>query len=285
MSVRGNILQRLHVVSLRSTEDIALAALARRSVDLDAGALMSRQLSSGAWGASPGVEVPNAFQTALATLALRSGRDPSAVAIAAARRGLEWLFALEPAEVHWLWKWKFRFFDRQVRFDPNKYGWPWVEGTVSWVAPTALTMLAFEAWQFKTSRMEMATAMLLDRACLGGGWNAGNSVVFGVSLDPHPDFTAMALLALRERIPSRSEPIRAALEYLANRLTSSRSTYSLSWGVMALGAYGDLHAEQLRHQLESVLTGSHVDSLPPRILALAALALEEPPFTFREVPI
>jgi hypothetical protein len=41
--------------------------------------------------------------------------------------------------------------------------------------------------------------MLLDRACPGGGWNAGNGVVYGTALAPHPDDTAIALLALRDR--------------------------------------------------------------------------------------
>ena len=39
----------------------------------------------------------------------------------------------------------------------------------------------------------------MDRACPGGGWNAGNGVVYGTALAPHPDDTAIALLALRDR--------------------------------------------------------------------------------------
>ena len=41
--------------------------------------------------------------------------------------------------------------------------------------------------------------MLLDRACPDGGWNAGNGVVYGTALAPHPDDTAIALLALTDR--------------------------------------------------------------------------------------
>ena len=283
MSVRDSILHRLRGASLRNTEDAALVALALREFEFGTVTPLSGQLTSGAWTAGPEVGPPNAFQTALAVLALRSRRDPSATL--AASRGIGWLSSLEPTERHWLWKWKFRLFDRQVRFDPDKYGWPWVAGTVSWVAPTALTMLALDAWQFKSVRIERANAMLLDRACLGGGWNAGNSVVFGVALDPHPDFTSMSLLALRGRSPSQADPIRLALDYLVNKLTSGRSTYSLAWGVMALSAYDDLRAEQLLHQLESVLSGSSAANLPPPILALAVLALEDPPFTFREFPL
>ena len=31
-----------------------------------------------------------------------------------------------------------------MRFDPNKYGWPWFSGTVSWVVPTAFSVLALK---------------------------------------------------------------------------------------------------------------------------------------------
>ncbi len=283
MAARKMVLQRLHSSTPRSTEDTAFVALALRDLGFDSGALIGGQLSSGAWTVSPAVGPPNAFQTSLGVLALRSWRDPSATG--AARRGIQWLSSLEPTEIHWLWKWKFRFFDRQVRFDPDKFGWPWVEGTVSWVAPTALTILAFEAWQFKSARIEWATAMLLDRACPSGGWNAGNSVVFGVAVDPHPDFTAMALLALLGRTSAQADSIRKAIEYLSTKLMSSRSAYSLAWGVMALSAYGDPGAAQLRYQLEAVLTIPLLDKLSVRVLAMAALALEEPAFTFREFPL
>jgi hypothetical protein len=33
--------------------------------------------------------------------------------------------------------------------------------------------------------------------CPGGGWNAGNSVVYGVALAPHIDATSIALAGLR----------------------------------------------------------------------------------------
>jgi hypothetical protein len=281
MSVRDRVLQRLRVVIPRCTEEAALVALALRAVEFDTTALIRGQLRCGAWTVSPSVGQPNAFHTALAILALRS--RPDQTARLAAHRGLAWLAAFQPAESHWLWKWKFRYFDRQVRFDPDKCGWPWVPGTVSWVAPTALSMLAFRAWQFENSRLERATAMLLDRACPGGGWNAGNSVVFGVALDPHVDFTAMALLALYGRIPANAEPIRKALEYLANRLTECDSVYSLAWGAMALRVHHDPQTERVRERLEEILTGPQTNHLTPRVHALAALALENPLFTFQEL--
>ena len=34
--------------------------------------------------------------------------------------------------------------DRNVRFDPDKYGWPWVAGSASWVIPTAFSIIAIK---------------------------------------------------------------------------------------------------------------------------------------------
>jgi hypothetical protein len=125
--------------------------------------------------------------------------------------------------------------------------------------------------------------MLLDRACPQGGWNAGNSVVFGVNLDPHPDFTAMAVLALRGCGPAYEILLNRSLNYLATRLEGSSSPYSLAWAVMALSANGHRDAGHLRRQLECC-AAARSDALSQRVLALAALALEDPPYLFQEAP-
>jgi hypothetical protein len=103
-------------------------------------------------------------------------------------QALSWLESVRGIESHWFWRWKFRLVDRAVAFDPLKSGWPWFEGTISWVAPTAIALLALRAFGIQSVRVNGAEEMLLDRACPAGGWNAGNSVVMGVPLDPHPDF-------------------------------------------------------------------------------------------------
>lgn len=121
--------------------------------------------------------------------------------------------------------------------------------------------------------------MLVDRACPQGGWNAGNSVVFGVELDPHPDFTAMALLALANSAHSNDGVVHGSLRYLHDRLNRSSSPYSLGWAVLALSTYGHAGAEDLRSQLERE-TAARIPALPSRVLALTALALEQPPFRF-----
>ena len=274
MTIRSQILQRLTTTSGDGIEDAALSLLALRNSGADSRALLEAQHRSGAWSALPNIEPLSGFHTALALLAIRP--FPTASVRRAADRGFEWLSELRGLESHWLWRWKFRLFDKQVRFDPSKSGWPWVPGTVSWVAPTAFSILAFQAWRRESSRAGPAIAMLIDRACPHGGWNAGNSVVFGVDLDPHPDFTAMALLALRNGSPGHEVLLRRSLDYLATRLEGSSSPYSLAWALIALSAHGHHGVNHLKKNLERC-AAAKLDNLPHRVLALVALALEDCP--------
>jgi hypothetical protein len=75
--------------------------------------------------------------TSLAVLALRD----EVPAIPARLQGAHWLVSRASREGNWFWKWKFRTTDRHVRFDPDKFGWPWFPDTVSWVVPTATCLL------------------------------------------------------------------------------------------------------------------------------------------------
>ena len=279
VAIRSQILQQLRAISGNGIEDMALSVLALRKDGADPRQLLVAQHRSGAWSAHPGIGPPSAFYTALALLAIQPFQTISAKQ--AADRAFEWLSELRGLESHWLWKWKFRLFDTQVRFDPAKSGWPWVPGTVSWVGPTALSILAFRAWRRDSPRTAPAAAMLADRACPQGGWNAGNAVVFGVDLDPHPDFTAMAVLALADARLSYVNLLRDALGYLAIRIEKSSSAYSLAWSAMALSATGHGDAGHARSQLERC-TAARFERLPQRVLALAALALEDPPYAFKE---
>src|SRR6185437_7304260 len=118
------------------------------------------------------------------------------------KRAVRWLLRSRGRESRWLCKWKFRTTDRRVRFDPNKFGWPWMPETVSWVFPTAYSLLALKRAHAASHqrllefRILRGVEMLYDRICPGGGWNAGNGVVYGSPLTPHADATAVALLAL-----------------------------------------------------------------------------------------
>ena len=151
----------------------------------------------------------------LAVIALRD----LVPAIPARLRAIHWLLNCAGKESNWIWKWKFRTADRHVRFDPDKYGWPWFPDTISWVVPTAFAILALnqipcscDGLESIPSRVDRGIQMLFDRACPGGGWNAGNGVVYECPMAPHIDDTAIALLALRDR--DQHPVVQSAVQYL-----------------------------------------------------------------------
>jgi hypothetical protein len=209
---------------------------------------------------------------------LRDRRD----ARAAVNLAFGWLDETAGREGHWLWRWKFRWFDRRVKFDTSKYGWPWIDGTVSWVAPTALAVIAHRVWKRPSPRVERGMSMLLDRACSSGGWNAGNSEAFGVSLTAHPDFTAMGLIALRSCGVHAHPAVRSAEDYLSSRLAASEATYSLAWALLALRNNPKIVSTLRARLLKSVKLDA--GAKPTISLALAALALEDPPLDLTETP-
>jgi hypothetical protein len=81
-------------------------------------------------------------------------------------------------------------------------GWPWVSGTHSWVEPTSLALLAMgREGRAGHPRAREGVRVLIDRAIPGGGWNVGNTVVFGTRLRPSPGPSGLALLALAKVDP------------------------------------------------------------------------------------
>jgi hypothetical protein len=69
--------------------------------------------------------------------------------------------------------------------------------------------------------------MLLDRVCVAGGWNSGNSVVYGESLRPHVEATAIALLALQDE--HGSAVIDKRLQWLKLSAANIGAVSSLAW--------------------------------------------------------
>ncbi len=226
-----------------SLETTCLTTLAIGSQDSDAQRraqdfLLRVQNPNGSWPTFLGDDQDGAWVTSLAVIALRD----VVRAIPARLRGIGWLLECAGKESNWLWEWKFRTVDRHVRFDPDKFGWPWVPDTVSWVVPTAFAILALsnppcscdslEPFPFRVDR---GIEMLIDRACPGGGWNAGNGVVYGVALAPHPDDTAIALLALNNR--TRHPVVQTGAEWLEATAPTLTSPWSLAWAFLALAAH------------------------------------------------
>jgi hypothetical protein len=224
---------------------LALRYCAESRVTRGLAFLLHSQNPNGSWPAFVGDDQEGCWVTALAVLTLHQFRaGPNAI-----DRGVNWLLDSKGKESHWLWKWKFRTSDTHVRFDPDKFGWPWMPETNSWVVPTSFALLAltqcFPSQRPSRVRDRFARGieMLLDRVCPDGGWNAGNGVVYGAPLAPHLDATAIALLALRGQ---KQDPIiTASLSWLEDRSFLCSAPSSLAWSILALQAHGQIVTSQI----------------------------------------
>jgi len=234
--------------------------------------LLHTQNPNGSWPAFARDDTEGAWVTALALMVLRDMPD----AMPARLKGFEWLMNFAGRESNWLWNWKFRTADRHVRFDPGKFGWPWFPDTVSWVVPTAFAVLALNQRPCSCDgiekipfRLERGIEMLLDRACPQGGWNAGNGVVYGAGVAPHPDDTAIALLALCDR--QQHPVVQSSVQYLEQVVPTLTSPWSLAWAILALAAHSR-PIELLRRSLVDVPDLTTVEDTST--LALVCMALD-----------
>ena len=233
--------------------------------------LLKSQLSNGGWPAFLG-DSEGSWATALALCTLNSTGD-----FAAAReKALHWLNAERGREGHWFWRWKFKTVDRNVRFDPDKYGWPWTSGSASWVIPTAFSVIAIKQFTVcnrsaaSEKRILLGVQMLFDRACVGGGWNSGNSVVYDVALRPHVEATAIALLALQDE--ERTGVIQKSVSWLRQNADRIDSVSSLAWCILSLFVYQE-PVGALKNRLAAIV-GDGRDVRNNATLATAILALK-----------
>jgi hypothetical protein len=146
----------------------------------------------------------------------------------------------------------------EFRQDNSLQAWSWVEGTFSWVEPTAWCLLLLKQRLAQgpaagaEERIRIGEQMLRDRACRGGGWNYGSANVYGKDLPPYVPTTALALLALQNR---RDDPIvTLGLRRLQDKVSTERSAIALSLAIICLRIYGVGTAA-----LEASLAQLHVD--------------------------
>jgi hypothetical protein len=242
--------------------------------------LTSYQRPDGFWPAVDRGSGPGVWATAVAVNTLIEF-SPKNRALGS---GIHALANANPQEAHWLYRLKFRTIDTHVRFDPTKYGWGWVPGTISWVIPTAMALIALERSRELglvpakdiQRRLDLGYAMLVDRMCPGGGWNAGNSIVYDVALTPHMDASAIALAALRNHW--RSAEVTQSLSWLVS--AGSSSAYSLAWKILALRSYLDVRPDlrptvkEARERLISLLE-DRAQFAETTTAALSILALRD----------
>src|SRR6266853_432294 len=238
-----------------------------KTIDL----ILRTQNPDGSWPAFEGDDTQGCWATSLALIALHSVELRSS----AIEKALWWLLNNQGREGHWFWKWKFRTVDRAVQFNPEKYGWPWFPGTVSWVVPTAFSLIALKQsfpccrTEAVTNRIQLGMEMLRDRACPEGGWNAGNGIVFGSPLTPHIDTTAIALLALTE---DSHGIVVQSLDWLRHAYAGCSSAYSLAWSTIAFSVHQDRALNECVADLCRVLSSTETISI--EILSLAAIAIK-----------
>lgn len=123
-----------------------------------------------------------------------------------------------------------------VGHDTTLRGWSWVEGTHSWVEPTSLSLLALDAAGIHDHpRCEEAVRLLLNRQLPHGGWNYGNTAIFGRELHPMPESTGAALAGLAGRVVVGE--VARSLEYLKGEVDRLRTPLSLGWSLLGLAAW------------------------------------------------
>jgi hypothetical protein len=148
-----------------------------------------------------------------------------------------------------------------IRQDSSLQAWSWIDGSFSWVEPTAWCVLllkqrlAWGSYPDAAERVRVGEQVLNDRACQGGGWNYGNSNVYGQDLLPYVPTTALALLALQDR---RHEPaVVRGLERLQRDLLSERSAVALSLAIICFRVYG-VPSHAAEEQLTQLIFDRHV---------------------------
>lgn len=130
-----------------------------------------------------------------------------------------------------------------IPLDPALDGWPWVDGTFSWVEPTSWCVLALKRWSRTrpslqcSARIDQAERLLRDRVCRQGGWNYGNSQVLGQSLEPYAATSAVGLLALQN---APDDPIvRRSCASLRTLCATEQSGFALALSVLAFRLLGE----------------------------------------------
>ena len=261
------------ILALQGLEEPSSKVLA------SAGEWLARaQMKEGAWPTASGKE-PGCWVSALACLALISHKGASLDAVI---RGANWLCETWPAEGNLLWRLRHRQQneDSVVHQDHSLQGWGWTPNTASWVEPTAYVLILLQnipAGQRSAQavkRIQMGEKMLYDRACPGGGWNAGNPLVYGVPGVPRISPTVWALLALRNHKDHAAN--LEGVEWLNQRYVGIRSSASLALAHLCLKVYG-LAPASPEIQLDGLYSNNQfLQGIP--VIAWASLALNGLPF-------
>jgi len=259
---------------------MALESLQRkeliRSVEAGFNWLLGHQNSDGSWRLND-VTPGGSWSTAVALLCLGALPAYRSRAVKAA----QWALTQEGNTVGWLGS-LIMWFTAQK--DINKInmdlkGWPWASGSFSWVEPTSYFLIGLKRLKpvlggtNVDDRIRQAELMIYDRVCEGGGWNYGNSKVYGEALWPYPDITALALIALQDH--PNTEANRESIERLEKTLKDVDSGLALSWAIICFELYGRSVSEWRQLLIKRFEKTAFLGET--KTLALSVLALEDIP--------
>ena len=225
----------LALLALASLNDDAHSAAIRRGLNW----LIRRQNIEGSWSLNESIAFPS-WATAMAILALNIWPEYQAQVVKAGK----WVLRQEGSKpglvANLLVTLSFR--KKPVILNEELIGWPWMAGTFSWVEPTSYFLVALKRIKRQLAntnvdeRIEHGESMIYDRMCADGGWNYGNSVVYGEKLWPYADITAIALIALQNHREAMEN--RLSLAALQKMLKKVYSGLALSWSAICYEIYG-----------------------------------------------
>jgi len=175
-------------------------------------------------------------------------------------------FLLNTSGKHWA-----RKTDSPVGHNPSIKGWPWIENTHSWVEPTALALIALRVSGYERHpRAIEAVNMLLDRQLPKGGWNYGNTSVFGTELHSMPGPTGIALQALTYLV--QRNKIEKSLNYLKTTIEKLYTPFSLGWSLLGLSAWNERPTNSQALILSSLERQKRYGPYSASLLSLLVLA-------------
>ena len=236
----------LGLLALRSLADSSENPAVRKAEHW----LSSSQRSDGSWPYGAGATAAS-WSTALALIALSdSGVEGERLV-----RAGKWILAQEGSKPGILAKLilALSFQKKAVHLNDDLIGWSWTPSSYSWVEPTSYCLIALKKIKSRLSakavkeRVDQAELMIYDRMCEGGGWNYGNTAVYGDPLWPYPDITGLALIALQNH-KERSEN-QVSLRVLSKMAENTDSGLALGWSSICLSLYGQDNPE-LRKRLD-----------------------------------
>ncbi len=272
-----------------NTEVTALATLALRSAGKEEARsaarrgerwLLDRQNADGSWPLNERFK-GGSWSTALAMIALIQAGTARERLVKAGRWALEQEGSTLPILARLIMLLSFE--KSAVRLNNDLIGWSWTPVAASWVEPTSYFLIALKklksdlAGKLFDQRIQQGELMIYDRMCKDGGWNYGNSVVYGDPLLPYPDITAVALVALQDHRERKENQL--GLRALEEMARATDSGLALSWSVLALSLYGRDGAEMERRLIDRFLRtrflGEH------KAIALGILAMSKGAEYFR----